>query len=221
MIAVVAGGTGLVGSFLLKFLDADPTFTEVRALTRRAQESQFAKVNWVQVNFDDQISLNVACSAADVAFCCLGTTIKTAGSQEAFRKVDHDYVLAFAKAVKAGGAAQFHTVSAIGASAKSSVFYSRVKGEAEEALKKMDFKTLGIYQPSFLEGPRQESRIGEKIGGVAMKVLSPLMMGSLKVYKPIHVKTVAAAMSRAAIEARAGTQVLQYKEMQRLSGESA
>jgi uncharacterized protein YbjT (DUF2867 family) len=194
MIAVVAGGTGLVGRFLLEILDADPAFTEVRALSRRAQKSDLKKVKWVEVNFDEPQSLDAACDGVNVAFCCLGTTIKKAGSQEAFRKVDHGYVIAFAKAAKKGRAAQFHTVSAIGASAKSSVFYSRVKGEAEEAVQGMGFKSLGIYQPSFLEGPREEPRLGEKIGGVAMKLLSPLMLGGLSIYKPIHVKTVASAM---------------------------
>lgn len=217
MIAAVAGGTGLVGSYLLEILDADPNFTEVRALTRRAQKSNFTKVKWVEVAFDDQAALERACAGADVGFCCLGTTIKKAGSQEAFRKVDHGYVLAFAKAVKAGGAAQLHTVSAIGASAKSGVFYSRVKGEVEEALARMDFQTLGIYQPSFLEGPRQESRMGEKIGGVVMKALSPLMLGGLKVYKPIHVKTVAAAMAEAARQKNEGAVTYQYPEMNQLA----
>lgn len=217
MIAAVAGGTGLVGSFLLDILDADPAFTEVRALTRRPQKSNFTKVKWVEAKFDDQAALDKVCAGVDVGFCCLGTTIKKAGSQKAFRKVDHDYVLAFAKAVKAGGAAQFHTVSAIGASAKSRVFYSRVKGEVEEVLTRMDFQSLGIYQPSFLEGPRQESRMGEKIGGVLMKALSPLMLGGLKVYKPIHVKAVAAAMTEAARQKIEGAVTYQYPEMNQLA----
>ncbi|MFN2424532.1 MAG: NAD(P)H-binding protein [Cryomorphaceae bacterium] len=217
MKAVVAGGTGLTGGFLLRALEENAEYTEVTAISRRLPDEKFEKVKWAVIDLNDNQALAEACKGADVAFCALGTTIKAAGSKEAFRKVDFEYVKAFAEAAREGGCRQFHVVSAIGASAGSSVFYNKVKGEAEEALREIGFDTLGIYQPSFLKGPRAEPRLGEKIGGAVMNLLSPIMAGGLKKYKPIHVNTVARAMAAAALEKQAGVSVFTYSEMERLS----
>ena len=201
----------------MQALENNGRYTEVNAIARRIPDEKFEKVKWTVLDLNDPKALNEACKGADVAFCALGTTIKTAGSKEAFRKVDFGYVKAFAEAARECGVRQFHTVSAIGASADSSVFYSKVKGEAEEALRNIGFDTLGIYQPSFLKGPRSESRLGEKIGGAVMNLLSPLMLGGLSVYKPVHVNTLAKAMAAAALDNESGVRVYTFADMKRLA----
>ncbi len=212
MKAVIAGATGLIGTFLVDRMKTDKDVMTVTALTRR-DGKQVGKVAWTKVDFDKSADLEKACAEADHAFCCLGTTMKTAGSKEAFRKVDHDYVIAFAKAAKSQGIESFSVVSAIGSDANSSVFYNKVKGEMERDLENIGFESLHIFHPSLLLGPREESRLGEKIGTVGMKLVSPLMMGSLTKYKPIHVKTVASAMLRLAKAPQKGVHHFEYDEM--------
>jgi uncharacterized protein YbjT (DUF2867 family) len=212
MKAVIAGATGLIGTFLVDRMKTDKDVMTVTALNRRDGE-QVGKVAWTKVDFDKSADLEKACAEADHAFCCLGTTMKTAGSKEAFRKVDHDYVIAFAKAAKSQGIESFSVVSAIGSDANSSVFYNKVKGEMERDLENIGFESLHIFHPSLLLGPREESRLGEKIGTVGMKLVSPLMMGSLTKYKPIHVKTVASAMLRLAKAPQKGVHHFEYDEM--------
>jgi len=212
MKAVIAGATGLIGTFLVDQMKTDKDVMTVAALTRKSGE-QVGKVAWTKVDFDKPADLEDACAQADSAFCCLGTTMKTAGSKEAFRKVDHDYVMAFAKAAKSQGIESFSVVSAIGSDAGSSVFYNKVKGEMERDLKNIGFKSLHIFHPSLLLGPREESRLGEKIGTVGMKLASPLMLGSLSKYKPIHVKTVAGAMLKLAKSPEKGVHHFEYDDM--------
>src|SRR5690606_24320068 len=122
----------------------------------------------------------------DDVFCCLGTTIKKAGSQNAFRRVDYDYPVALGKLAKSAGAKRFLVISAMGADARSNIFYSRVKGQMEEALKKMEFPALHIFQPSLLLGKRDEFRLGEKAASVLAPAISPLLRGKMKKYKPIE-----------------------------------
>lgn len=212
MKAVIAGATGLIGSFLVERMKKDNSVSAVTALTRRAGKQE-GKVAWTKVDFDQTSDLTKACAGADHAFCCLGTTMKTAGSKEAFRKVDHDYVLAFAKAAKAQGVEFFSVVSAIGSDANSSIFYNKVKGEMERDLEDLGFECLHIFHPSLLLGPREESRLGEKIGTVGMNLVAPLMVGSLSKYIPIHVKTVAQAMLKFAKAPQKGVRHFEYEEM--------
>ncbi len=136
---------------------------------------------------------------AETAVCCLGTTIKTAGSQAAFRAVDYEAVIAFARLAKRVGVQHFIVVSAVGASSTSASFYSRVKGEMEAALQAMNFATLSIVQPSLLLGERAEQRLGERIGQVVSLPLAPLLMGPLSPYRPIHGADVAKAMATLAL----------------------
>jgi uncharacterized protein YbjT (DUF2867 family) len=212
MKAVIAGATGLIGTFLVDQMKKDKDVSTVTALSRRDKEKE-GKVDWTKVDFDKSTDLENACEGADSAFCCLGTTMKTAGSKEAFRKVDHDYVIAFAEAAKSKGIESFSVVSAIGSDPSSSVFYNKVKGEMENDLENIGFESLHIFHPSLLLGPREESRLGEKIGTVGMKLVSPLMMGSLTKYKPIHVKTVAGAMLKLAKAPEKGVRHFEYEEM--------
>jgi uncharacterized protein YbjT (DUF2867 family) len=127
-------------------------------------------------------------------YACLGTTIKKAGSQDAFRKVDHDYTLAVANMAKAAGVTRFAVVSSVGASARSSNFYLRVKGETDDALEKIGFAGLVIARPSVLVGNREEHRPGEKVGIAVTKAFSFAMVGGLKKFRPIEARRVAAAM---------------------------
>lgn len=211
--AVVAGGTGLIGQFLLDQLEADPKFETVTAFARKKPNDNRSKVHWIAADFDDSQALLQAIKGADAVFCCLGTTIKKAGSQEAFRKVDHDYVLNLAKATKAAGCEKFLVVSAIGSDPKSRIFYSRVKGEMESAIRGLAIPDTAVFQPSMLEGPREENRPGERIGIVLGKITAPLMIGGLKKYRIIHVRDVAKAMVRESKAENSGFRILTYSEM--------
>jgi len=160
----------------------------------------------------------------DVLVCCLGTTIKKAGSQDAFRKVDYSYALNAARLAKEAGAKACILMSAIGASPKSSVFYSRVKGELEEAIRALGFSYLSIYQPSLLLGQRQEHRTAEGLGMAVMPVANRALVGPLRKYRAIEAETIAAAManeiSRIDSGHRAGVQksVQQYSDIVALAG---
>jgi uncharacterized protein YbjT (DUF2867 family) len=194
-IALLAGASGLVGGFLLRQLLESPEYERVIALGRRPLELAHPKLTQVTADFAalDQVTADLRC---DDAFCCLGTTIKRAGSPPAFRAVDHAAVLAFAWTARRNGAARFFVVTALGADARSRVFYNRVKGETEEALEVLDFKTLAIFRPSLLLGPRVEPRLGERLGAVVMWLADPLLLGSLRKYRSIQAEVVARAMLR-------------------------
>ena len=210
--ALVAGASGLVGGLLLDALLESPLYREVCSLGRRPVSQQHPKLTQRTVDF---ARLDAeALPASDEAFCCLGTTLKKAGSQEAFRAVDHDAVLAFARAARKAGARRFLVVTALGADAGSRVFYNRVKGEAEEALKGVGFETLVILRPSLLLGDRAESRPGERAAIVVSKALAPLLrpFGG----RPIEARTVARAMLWLARDTPAGVRVALSGELQEL-----
>ena len=141
------------------------------------------------------------------AYCCLGTTIKKAGSQTAFRRVDFEFVLAFAHAARIAGAKRFLVISSIGANSQSMVFYSRVKGEMENALREIGFEALHIFQPSLILGERQEQRPAERIGIAAFNMIGALMLGPMRKYQPIESEAIARAMVRAAFYKARGTSV--------------
>lgn len=189
-----------------------PLYREVCSLGRRPLPKQHAKLTQRTVDFArlDGESL----PTADDAFCCLGTTIKKAGSQEAFRAVDHGAVLAFAKAARKAGARRFLLVSALGADKDSRIFYNRVKGEAEEDLKSVGFESLIFLRPSLLLGERAESRPGERAAIVATKLLGPLLRPFAS--RPIKASTVARAMLNLAKSATGGTRVALSGELQEL-----
>ncbi|WP_257454655.1 oxidoreductase [Archangium lipolyticum] len=210
--AVVTGASGLVGGLLLDTLLASPRYREVLSLGRRPLPEQHPKL--VQRTVDFARLAEESLPAADDAFCCLGTTIKKAGSQEAFRAVDHDAVLAFAQATKKAGARRFLVVTALGANPRSRVFYNRVKGEAEEALEGVGFESLVILQPSLLLGERAESRPGERAAIMASRVLAPLLRPLAS--RPIEARTVARAMVALALDAPRGVRVVPSGELQEL-----
>lgn len=218
--AIVAGATGLIGGFLLRHLIADPRYARIVALTRRPLGGVASpKLENLVADFD-ALEQSIANNdlMVDDAYCALGTTIKIAGSQAAFRKVDHDYILAFAQAAKARGAKRFLLVSAIGADAKSGIFYSRVKGETEQAVSALGFDALHIFRPGMLIGSRAEKRPVEEIGAIVAPFLNALMLGPARPYRSIEAETVAKAMVAAASNDIPGHQIHTYDEMERLAG---
>jgi uncharacterized protein YbjT (DUF2867 family) len=150
-------------------------------------------------------------------FCCLGTTIKAAGSQEAFRKVDFSYVVDAADTAHRNGASRFFVVSSIGASTRSSSFYLRVKGEMEETIARIPYASVGILRPSLLLGERKEHRLGERIGAIGMKVASFAMLGPLRKLRPINAADVAAGMLFLSRTNFTGVRICESDEIQRIS----
>jgi uncharacterized protein YbjT (DUF2867 family) len=189
--ALLAGATGLVGSFLLERLLASPRYARVVVWARREIGKTHPKLKVEIVDFERLAQRRLE---ADDVFCCLGSTIRQAGSQRAFHHVDFDYPVALAGAAARGGAKRFLVVSALGANPRSRVFYNRVKGEMEKAVRVAAVPKTYIFRPSLLSGPRKEERPGEKIGLVVGALLGPL----LGKYRPIHADRVAAAMVWAA-----------------------
>ena len=206
--AWLAGGSGLVGGALLRRLLRDDHFDKVISVGRRALPLQDPKLVQVETDFATPSVLD-ALAAPEVAFCCLGTTIKKAGSREAFRKVDHDAVLAFAKGAKRKGAHAFIHVSSLGANVKSRTFYGAVKGETERDLGRVGFPSVYALRPSILDGERGESRPGEAVGLLVGRVLAPL----LGKYRPTRVETVVESMVGLAKAAAPGVHVIEPDEM--------
>lgn len=190
---IIAGATGLVGSELLRLALADPEVGEVISLVRKSSGIANPKLTEEIIDFDYLESHHLIVQG-DAVFCCLGTTIKKAGSKDNFRKVDFHYPRELAKIGKKNNVPQFNIVTAMGADAKSSIFYNKVKGEVEEAIIKLKIDSTNIFRPSLLMGDRKESRKGEKIGIALAKIINPLMVGPLRKYRGIKATDVARAM---------------------------
>lgn len=217
-VALIAGASGLIGGLLLEQLLRAPLYEQVVAVTRRPLAIKHPKLHEIVGDFEN---VETAVAAAGFkptdAFCTLGTTIKKAGSQAAFSKVDFEYVLRFARAAKAAGAQRFLLVTAVGANARSAIFYSRVKGEIEDAVRALGFEATHIFRPSMLMGERNERRPGESIAKTLTPYVSPFLIGPASIYKGIKADTVAAAMAAAARRADRGFIVHHYSDMQKLA----
>ena len=212
--ALVVGGSGLVGRFCLQALLDDPAYGSVITLARRELSvAAHSRLTQKVLSFEMLASLDLP--PLDDVFCALGTTIRTAGSQEVFRRVDYDLPLAVADHALKFGARQFVLVSSIGADAKSKNFYLRTKGEVEDALRRLPFKTLHIFRPGFLMGKREESRLGESIAVPLAKGLQFVLIGGLRRYRPISAEKVGRAMVAAAEGDRQGTFIWQFDEINR------
>ncbi len=212
-IALVVGATGLVGSACVAQLLASEKYSKVLVVARRQSDTKHAKLQTIIANFEQLDQVAEQLKAHDVYYC-LGTTIKKAGSQDMFRKIDYDYTLSIAKIALENRAEQFLLVSSLGADAKSSIFYSKVKGELENALKKMPFAALHIFQPSILLGDRNEQRPGEAIGQRVAVWLAPLMVGALKKYRGIKGTDVAKSMLNTALQNKKGIYTYLSDEIQ-------
>ena len=210
--ALIIGATGLVGEQCLKELLASAIYTKVVALVRRKLEVQNPKLETIISNFDDLESLKTKIKADDV-YCAMGTTIGKAGSQAAFRKVDFEIPLKVAETALWNGAKNFILVSSMGANAGSLVFYSKVKGELEEALKKLKYPALFIFRPSILLGDRKEKRTGEAIGRAFAEKLSFIFAGPLKKYKGTPADMLAHEMVKLGSGESKGVRIIENDEL--------
>lgn len=192
-IAIIAGGTGLIGQHVIQNLLADDDFEKVYILNRRAIGYNHPKAKEIIVDFNN-LSQHLEGISPTHAFCTLGTTIKKAGSKEAFKQVDYQYPLNFAQAVHEKGCQNFSIVTAMGTDSPSFIFYNQVKYEITEALSHMGFHSLNILQPSLLLGERPESRLGEDVAQKFFNWTKPLWKGPLKHVAGIEGKQVAKAM---------------------------
>jgi len=175
MIATVIGSTGLTGSFLVRQLLADSAITKVISVSRKSLSISNAKLTEVLVSDLADLPSIQSEIRGDLYFCCLGTTIKAAGSRENFQKVDHDAVVAFAKIAKSHDATSFTLVSAMGATTNSMFFYNEVKGRTENDVETLGLRSLIIFRPALLVGPRAEFRWGERLASVTLLPLSRLL----------------------------------------------
>lgn len=206
---MVLGATGLVGRECVRQLLDDPSVARVIAVTRRPLSNDVASAKLgVEVVDFDRLALRGDLFAVDQIFCALGTTIKQAGSQEAFRRVDFEYALAAAKLGVEHGAQDFLLVSALGASAKSRIFYNRVKGELEDALRTLPYRSVTIVRPSLLLGDRAQFRLGEQVG----RRIGWLVPGR---FKPVSARRVAAALANAARDVTPGMRIIESNEIAR------
>jgi uncharacterized protein YbjT (DUF2867 family) len=193
-IALVLGATGLVGKAVTEELLNREGWGEVRVLVRTPLALEHPKLKQIVVDWESLAEYSDSFEGVHSIFCCLGTTIKKAGSQEKFERVDLDYPLAAAAIARDHGVKQFLVVSSMGADAKSRNFYSRTKGRAEEALSKIGFQGLHLFRPSLLLGHREEFRLGERVAARLMKALEFVMVGKAAKYRAIPGVTVARAM---------------------------
>jgi uncharacterized protein YbjT (DUF2867 family) len=197
--ALIIGSTGLIGSTLLKQLLNNKEYSKVIAFSKRKTGVQHPKFTEEIIDFDKPESYESLVKGDDF-FCTIGTTIKKAGSKEAFKKVDFEYPKQFATIALKNGVKQFLIISSMGADKDSNSFYLKTKGSIEDFLKQSTFESVAVLRPSILLGNRDEFRLGEKIGGFVMKAFSFLLVGKLKNYKPIESATVAEALEIIALK---------------------
>lgn len=214
--ALIAGATGLVGKHCLELLLKTQRYERVHVLVRRSVGVDHDKLKEHRVDFDALDGLDVG--PIDDVFITLGTTIKAAGSQDAFYKVDHDYVVATAKLGKRAGATRIALVSSIGAGGAMGNFYLRVKTETERDIQALGYECVEILRPGLLVGDRQEKRTGEKFGIAAMKILGGAMVGPLRQYRPIQAAEVAEAMIKGLEKGEPGVHVRTFAEIQGVLG---
>lgn len=191
--AIIAGSTGLIGSNLLNILLNEPAYSEVIILVRKETGLKHVKLREIIVDFN-----NLDNPANEITghafFCCLGTTKKKTPNLDKYFEIEHDYPVKLAQLALENGVSQYHFVSSIGADKNSSTNYTKFKGQTEDDLQQLNFKTLHIYRPSFLTGARKEFRLIERMAIGLMYVVNPLLVGSLKKYRSIPAQTVAMAM---------------------------
>jgi uncharacterized protein YbjT (DUF2867 family) len=204
---LVLGATGLVGSECIRQLISDDTCTKVVALTRRTHDrfSAAPKLEVHTVNFE-KLWDHAELFNVDQVICALGTTARKTPSREVYRQIDYEYPLTSARLARERGASHYLVVTAISANAGSSIFYNRLKGELEESLALLDYRSLTIARPSVLVGDRAESRLSERIAW-KLAFVTP------RKYKPVHASRVATALVTAARKDLPGHRVIENREM--------
>ena len=215
--AVVIGATGLTGSLLVEELIKDSDFKTVRTIVRTRADINHPKLEQRIVNFNDLNDYTQKLGEGDIIFCCIGTTQKKVHKDKnAYKKVDYDIPVNAADIGIAKGFKQFLIVSAIGANENSSNFYLNLKGKTENKIRQFPFVSIGIFQPSILNGNRKENRIVERIAQTAMDLLSFLLLGPLKKFRAIGANNVAKAMLQASKKQTPGIHYYQYADMMHL-----
>ena len=191
-VSLVIGSTGLIGKKLI--FELAKKDSEVIAISRRSISNLPENVTLLNLNFDDFLE-NGSVPSCDHIYICLGTTIKKAGSQSEFKKVDFDYSVSFARKAREAGATKISLVSSVGANPYAKNFYLKIKGEVEEEIKKIDFQSINIFRPSLLLGHREEGRFLEKIGQNLSSFINPLLIGSLRKYRAIKSSNIVSFMA--------------------------
>lgn len=209
--AWITGASGLVGSFLLKRLLAAPEYERVVALVRRPLGVSDPKLEQREVDFTHLAGLDLP--KPDDVFCTLGTTIKKAGSKEAFRRIDYDIPLMLAERAVTLGAKQFLLVTSVASDSSSPNFYLRVKGDLEAAVAALPFESAHFFRPSFLAGERRESRPAERIGIGFARAFEFLLFGPMRIYRAIDAEQVAASMAARALRDEPGRHIHHYDGM--------
>lgn len=205
---LLVGATGLVGRHVLQRALADPRVASIVAPTRRPLPAH-AKLLAPAVDYE-RLDEDAAWWRADAVICTLGTTLRTAGSKAAFRRVDHDHPLAVARRAHAHGTPTYVLNSAIGADAASRFFYNRVKGELEEALQQVGFASLTLVRPGLIGGQREEFRLGERLMASVLRAAGPLLPRRWRLNPAEHI---AQALLEAALAARPGVSVIGAERM--------
>jgi uncharacterized protein YbjT (DUF2867 family) len=214
--ALVFGSTGLVGGHLVNFLLMHGAYEKVITFGRKELDFEHDKLTHHIIDFDDPESFSDLVKGDDL-FCCLGTTMAKAGSKEAFFKVDFIYSFRIAKIGFKNKVNQFLLISSVGADKNSFFYYSRVKGEIEEAVQNLNYWSTHIFRPSVLLGERPENRWGEKIAGKIGNVIDKFTGGLLTKYKPIESDIVAKAMVNAAQKIEKGIHFYPSNYLQELA----
>ncbi|WP_375437611.1 NAD-dependent epimerase/dehydratase family protein [uncultured Hymenobacter sp.] len=204
--ALIAGASGLIGLQLLPLLLASDRYAKVIVVARRPLPQMHAKLEQRILDFN-QLEEHSMSLIADDVYCCLGTTLRQAGSKEAFYRVDYLYVVTLAALTARNFASQLLLVSAMGADAESRIYYNRVKGEMEAAVRQTPFRAIHFFRPSLLLGERNEKRLGEQVGAVLLRALTPLLLGPLRKYRAVPAAAVAQAMLRAAEDDGGGIKI--------------
>ena len=207
-----------MGSELLNLLERETAITEIYVLSRRNIESTSAKVKIHLANLGPPYLSSVQGMVFDAVFCCLGSTIRAAGSQAAFRKVDLEAVLDLAHFTEGSKSRSFLVISSLGASPRSFSFYSRVKGQMESGVSGLMIPSVSILRPSLLMGHRAESRFGEKVGEGILKMTQGLLRGSFKKYRAIEARRVARALLRLSLHLYPGVKVYESDEIEAMAG---
>ena len=216
LVALVAGASGMLGAELVRVLATSGDYRRVIAMTRRPLSFEAPRLVNRILRFDN-LENDLRGLVCDDAYCCLGTTLRQAGSPQAFHAVDHDLVLRFARFAQSAGAKTLVVVSAVGAAPEAPNFYLKIKGDTELALEALQLRSLHLMQPSLLLGPRAQWRTAEALGRVFMPLVNPLLLGSYERWRAIQARTVAAAMHAAARSGRLGVHRHTWRSLQTLA----
>jgi uncharacterized protein YbjT (DUF2867 family) len=217
--ATIIGATGMIGTYLRELLEKDSYFETIRIMVRRPVPKPSDKTEVKLVDFNDAESVKLALEGTDMVFCAIGTTQKNVkGDKDLYRRIDLDIPVKVARFAKEAGCEKFIIITSVGANSKSKQFYLKLKGELEEALQAIGFRSLHIMQPSMLLGDRTENRPTERMLQGSTKFISRFLTGSFRKYRAIQGKTVAMAMINASKKDEPGVYRYTYDEIVKTAG---